>query len=287
MIPGMHVDSQDRVYVFNRTPNVVYVLDSNGNFLNMWGQDRFVDYVLHRPHGLYIGVDQRAYLTDLSDHTVRKFTLDGTLLLTLGAEGKPGEPGEPFRRPADVAISGSGEIFVADGYDNSRVHKFSSDGELLKSWGKKGKGPGEFNLPHGIWVDKDDYVWVTDRENNRIQIFSAEGSYVRQLTHFVQPSEVFIDADDIVYVPEISGRMSIMSMDGQLLARWGGEKSFLLEYVSKVQGDFISYRDIVNQVLKAPGKFVAAHTCCVDSKGDLYVGEATTGQRLVKYIRKS
>jgi len=285
-VPGMAVDSHDRVYVFNRNPNIVYILDSDGNFVNMWGKDRFADYFQHRAHGIYIGHDQRVYLTDIGDHTVRKFTLDGDLLLTLGTPGNPGKEREPFRRPCAAAISRSGDIFVADGYDNARVHKYSPEGKLLMSWGKPGSGPGEFNLPHGIWVDKDDRIWVADRWNNRIQIFTTEGKFLKQLTGFDEPQVVFIDSENVVYVPEGAGRMSILSLDGELFTRWGCEKNFLLDFISKAPGAFIPYRDVQDQVLKAPGKFISAHDCCVDSKGSLYVGEAQRGQRITKFVRK-
>lgn len=286
-VPGMAVDKRDRIYIFNRNPNHVYIFDRDGNFLSMWDKSLFADFSIHNAHGFYIGPDERAYLTDTRDHTVRKFTLDGKLLLTLGTPGKPGKEGEPFRRPAAAAISSSGDIFVADGYDNARVHKYSPEGKLIKSWGKPGSGPGEFNLPHGIWVDKEDHVWVADRGNDRVQIFTTEGEFLRELKDFAWPSVVYIDREDTVYVPEITiPRMSILNLEGKLLTRWGGEKKHVLDYVSSMPGEFISYRDIVIQCLKAPGKFIAAHTCCVDSKGDLYIGEAATGQRISKYIRK-
>ncbi len=287
MVPGLAVDKRDRVYVFNRNPNHVYIFDHDGNFLSMWDKSIFADYSIHSPHGFYIGPDERVYLTDMLDHTVRKFTLDGKLLLTLGTPGKLGKEGDPFRKPTAAAISSSGDIFVSDGYDNARVHKYSPEGKLLKSWGKPGTGPGEFNLPHGIWVDKDDRVWVADRENNRIQIFDTEGKFLKQLTDFASPGVVYIDREDTVYVPEIHiPRMSILNLEGKLLARWGGEKKHVLDYLSTLPGDYISSRDLIRKCLKAPGKIVDGHDCCVDSEGDLYLGEAAAGQRLTKYIRK-
>ena len=285
-VPGLAVDSEDRLYVFNRHPNHLFILDRNGNYVTTWNERIFENYALHSPHGFYIGPDEKVYITDVRDHTVRKFTLDGKLLLTLGAEGKPGKEGEPFRRPAGAAISSSGDIFVADGYDNAKIHKFSPEGELLLSWGKPGTAPGEFNLPHGVWVDKDDRVWVADRQNNRLQLFTTEGKYLNQFTDFNLPSTVFIDSEDTVYVPEIAGRMSILNLDGKLLARWGSDKRFLMDFVSKSRGDFIPYREIMSKCLKGPGQFSAAHACWADSRGDLYVGEVESGQRVQKFIRK-
>ena len=282
-VPGIGVDSKDRIYVYNRYPPRVYVLNNNGKFLNMWGEDIFGDSWLHSPHGLYVGSDDMVYCTDNLDHTVRKFTLDGELIFTLGTEEKPGKEGAPFNRPTATALSKSGDLFISDGYGNSRVHKFSPDGEHQLSWGKPGTGPGEFNLPHGIWVDKDDRVWVADRQNHRIQIFTTEGEYISQLTDFSYPSDFFM-RDDIVYVAEVGGRMSILNLKGELLSRWGGEKSFVQDYISKIKGDYIPNFDLYTECLHAPGKFVDAHCCCVDSKGSIYVGEIKGG--VTKFIRR-
>jgi DNA-binding beta-propeller fold protein YncE len=192
---------------------------------------------------------------------VKVFTLKGELLSTLGSKGRPGEGGAPFNRPTNVAIAPSGEMYVSDGYGNSRVHKFSRGGELLLSWGAPGNGPGQFSIPHGVWVDGDDRVLVTDRQNNRIQVFDSDGEFLTQWTGLRRPCTVFIDRDDNVYVAELESRMSILNSDGELLARWGGTKS------------------------AAPGQFVAPHCAWVDSRGDLYVGEVLEGQRIQKFER--
>lgn len=256
-VAGVAVDSRDRVFVFNRSPHPVIVLDRYGGFLTSWGEG-----VFKRPHGIYIGHDNRVYCADDGDHTVRKFTLDGKLLLVLGTEDLPGEDGRPFNRPTNVALSPSGEIYVSDGYSNARIHKFSPDGTLLLSWGEHGEGPGQFNIPHGVWVDGDNRVYVADRQNNRIQIFTSQGEYLTQWTGFLRPCSIFIDTENNVYIPELHARMSILSVDGELVARWGGERS------------------------DAPGQFIAPHCACTDSRGDLYIGETLKGQRIQKFVRK-
>lgn len=257
-VAGVAVDSNDRVYVFNRSPHPVIVLNRNGNFLTSWGEG-----VFKRPHGIYITQDDYVYCVDDGNHTVRKFTLDGKLLLTLGMEDQPGENGAPFNRPTNATLSPSGEIYVSDGYVNSRVHKFSADGTLLLSWGTLGDEPGQFNIPHGIWVDGEDRVYVADRQNNRIQIFTSQGKYITQWTDFLQPCSIFMDCENKVYIPELQARMSILSIEGELLARWGGEKS------------------------NTPGQFIAPHCAWVDSKGDLYIGETLQGQRIQKFAKKT
>jgi DNA-binding beta-propeller fold protein YncE len=258
-VAGVAVDSQDRVYVFNRGEHPVIVFDRDGRFLNSWGEGLF-----KTAHGVYMGPDDHIYLVDSGNHTVREFTNDGKLLVTLGTEDHPGADGAPFNKPTGVALSPSGEIYVSDGYGNRRIHKYSPDGKLLLSWGEEGDGVGQFALPHGVFVDRQNRVYVADRENQRIQIFTPQGEFITQWTNFdnCKPCTVFIDHDDIVYVPELHQRMSIFNMEGRLLERWGEDEP--------------SHK---------PGQFFAPHTACTDSRGDLYVGEVLEGQRIQKFLR--
>ncbi|MGQ9607770.1 MAG: peptidyl-alpha-hydroxyglycine alpha-amidating lyase family protein [bacterium] len=256
-VAGIVIDSLDRVYVFNRSEHPMMIFDHNGNFINSWGEGMFVT-----PHGICLDQDKYIFLADSGNHTVKKFTLNGKLLMTLGTENKPGESGRPFNRPTDVSVSPSGYIYISDGYGNRHVHKFDSNGNLIKSWGGSGDGPGQFALPHGIFAHKNGNIYVADRENHRIQIFTSEGEFVNQWkTDFNMPCTVFIDKDDNVYIPELRHRISIMNLNGELIARWGGVEN------------------------NKPGEFVAPHTACVDSYGNLYVGEVLEGQRIQKFIR--
>ena len=275
-VAAVATDSRDRVYVFNRGAHPVMVFDREGNFLFSWGSGLFV-----RAHGIFIGPDESVYCTDDSDHTVRKYTPDGRLLLTLGTSGKPSntgatsvdfrtilQAGPPFHYPTNLVLSPEGDVYISDGYGNARVHKFSADGRLLFSWGEPGSGPGQFRLPHGIAVDRQGNVYVADRENSRIQLFDADGKFLEEWKDVARPCQVFIDADQDVYVAELGfragmwpgtmapdagapdGRVSIFDSRGQLRARWGGGRN-----------------------PSAPGDFFAPHGLCVDSRGDLYVAE--------------
>jgi len=179
-VAGVGTDSRDNVYVFNRGAHPIVVFDRDGKVLGSFGEGQ-----VSRPHGLCVGPDDSLYCVDDWDHTVRKFSPDGRLLMTLGASGQPSNTGYdvnadwpergvkwaagPFHFPTNVALSQSEEIYVSDGYANARVHKFSPDGELLLSWGSPGNGPGEFWVPHGIAVDSHGTVYVADRENSRVQ----------------------------------------------------------------------------------------------------------------------
>lgn len=271
---GVATDSQDRVFVFARCDHPVLVFNPDGSFVKAWGEGRFV-----RPHGIWIAPDDTVFLTDDLDHTIHRFTPDGELLMTMGVSGKPSDtgcrnsdyrtitqPGQPFNQPTNLAIAPSGELFVSDGYGNCCIHRFSPEGELLQTWGAPGDGPGQFHLPHGIFVDSQSRVFVADRENSRLQLFSPDGEFLEQWTHVARPCNVFIDKQDRVYVAELGwrvgiedarpeetgGRVSILDRSGNLLARWGG-------------GDD-PY---------AAGDFIAPHDIWMDGRGDLYVAEVT------------
>ncbi|HUN47270.1 MAG TPA: peptidyl-alpha-hydroxyglycine alpha-amidating lyase family protein, partial [Stellaceae bacterium] len=173
-VAAVGTDLKDNVYVFNRGEHPMIVFDRAGKFLRSWGEGLF-----HRAHGLHMAPDETVYLTDDGDHTVRRCTLDGKVLMTLGIPGKPAEflSGEPFHRCTHTALSPKGEIYVSDGYGNARVHKYSADGKLLMSWGEPGTDPGQFNIVHNICCDGDGWVYVADRENHRVQVFDGNGRY--------------------------------------------------------------------------------------------------------------
>lgn len=277
-VVAVATDAEDHVYVFNRGEHAVMVFNPDGTFLHSWGEGLFA-----RPHGIFIGPDDAVYCTDDLDHTVRKFTPDGRLLLTLGTSGKPSNTGAtsvdyrtilrfgpPFHFPTNLALSPEREMYVCDGYGNARVHKFSSDGRLIFSFGEPGNGPGQFQVPHGIAVDRQGTVYVADRENSRIQLFTPDGRFLSEWTDVARPCQIFIDEAGNVFVAELGfragmwpgttaptadapgGRVSIFDRHGELQARWGG-----------------------GQNPCAPGDFFAPHGICVDSHGDIYVAEVT------------
>src|SRR5947207_4700429 len=169
-VAAVGVDTQDRVYAFNRGQHPMVVFDRDGNFLRSWGEG-----VFHRAHGVHMAPDDTLWLTDDGDHTVRHCTLDGKILLTIGIPGtpKPYMGGEPFHRCTHTALSPQGDLYVSDGYGNARVHKYAPNGTLIASWGEPGTDPGQFNIPHNICCDADGWVYVADRENHRVQCSTA------------------------------------------------------------------------------------------------------------------
>jgi DNA-binding beta-propeller fold protein YncE len=264
---GVAVDAKDNVFVFTRGEHPVIVFDRDGCFLRSWGEG-----LVRRAHAITIDADQSVWLTDDLHHTIRKFTADGTLLLTIGDPDTPSQlqGGKPFNRPTHVAICPrTGYLFVSDGYGNSRVHKYAPDGRHVMSWGEPGTDPGQFNLPHNLATDADGLVYVADRENHRVQIFDGEGRYQGQWNNLHRPCGLFAsrregehfyigelgpDLPVNLHTPNLGPRVTVLDHKGGRLCRFGkrGEE---------------------------PGAFTAPHTVVVDSRGDLYVGEVSYTSR--------
>ena len=279
-VAGVAVDGEDRVYLICRGDHPILVYDQKGKFLRSWGEGEFS----YRTHGISVGPNGTIFCTDDGNHTVRQFTPEGKLLMTLGVLNTPSDTGYdgkdimsitrgagPFNRPTNIAVGPKGDLYVSDGYGNCRVHQFSPTGQLKRSWGAPGRGPGEFYLPHGIAVASDGRVFVCDRESDRIQIFSPDGEFLSEWTDTQRPTHVVFDSRGRAYVTELAwhegdtsrslgpitkgkerhARMSIFDKDGRVLARWGTPQ------------------------VTAPGSFAAPHGLALDSKCDLYVSEVT------------
>jgi DNA-binding beta-propeller fold protein YncE len=260
------VDSTDRVFVFTRGEHPVMVFDEDGNFLFSWGEKLFT-----RPHGLTIGPDDSVYCVDDMGHTVKKFTPEGKLLFTLGTQGKSSgfNSGIPFNQPTKVALEPeTGAFYVADGYGNARVHKYTADGELLFSWGRSGSGQGEFNLVHSVCTDKNGWVYVADRESHRVQVFDDKGHYIKQWNNLHRPCGLFITQDSPqlaiigqipshlnvnIKFPNLGACVTIHDLDGRQLASIGEPFS----------GE------------QLPAQFLAPHGVAADSRGNIYVGEVS------------
>jgi sugar lactone lactonase YvrE len=268
------------VYVFNRGTHPVVVFDRSGKLLETWGDGAFKN-----PHGFYGASDDTFYCVDTNDHTVRKFTDDGELLLTLGTPGVPSETGSsgytgyansldsltggpPFNRPSIATVSSDGDIWVADGYGNCKVHRFSPDGELKYSWGAAGRGPGQFRLPHSVYVSNEGKIFVVDRENDRIQILGPTGKYLDEWAAR-RPEDIRVAKDGMFYVAEhgypledvpsrgLGSRITIRNPDGIIVSAWGDDGEPW-----------------------APGNFVAPRGIAFDSEESLYVAECTYTARV-------
>lgn len=262
--PGVAVGAQDRVYALTRnTAHPVIVFERDGSFVSSFGQGVFSE----RTHGILAAPDGSVYCADDGTHTITKFTPDGKLLMTLGQRNQPTPrwSGQPFNRPTHAAVSPvTGNVYVSDGYGNSRIHKFTPDGRYISSWGEPGIDPGQFIRPHNIAVDNQDRVYVADRECHRVQVFDGDGTFITMWNNIHRPDGMTMGPDGNVYIGELNGipgvddapglghRVSILDRNGSLLARFG----------DPVEGE-------------EPGQFIAPHGIAVDSHGDIYVSEVS------------
>ena len=245
---GIATDSRDRAYVFQRQGPPVLVFESDGHFLDSWTRRNGLPADAHHIH---IGPDDTVYLTDRDSHMVLAYAAEGELLWSMGTRDEAAMQA-PFNHPADACVAPSGEIYVADGYGNSSVHRFTADGEHISSFGSPGSGPGQFKVPHSIRVSADGRVYVADRENHRVQVFTADGEFLTEWTDFKCPMGVHIDSNQVVYVTDQIPRISLYSLDGELLAR---------------------------------GRtFEGMHQVYTDTQGNIY-GIDTANQRVQKFIK--
>jgi DNA-binding beta-propeller fold protein YncE len=189
-------DLAGNVYVFHRgNSDAVVVFDETGRYLRSFGFDFFGN-----EHGLRLDREGNIWAVDNGNHQVFKFSNDGVLLKELGTKGVTGSDSRTFARPTDIAWDSRGNAYVSDGYTNTRIVKFDRNGEYLTAWGTPGDGPGEFRVPHSIGIDSRDRVYVSDRENNRIQIFDTEGRLLDIWTHLGATQGIFITPEDVMWI---------------------------------------------------------------------------------------
>ena len=181
-VPAVAFDSADRVYVYSRSERPMIVFDREGHIVASWGEE-----VLKDAHGIFIDDRDQIWCVERETHCVRQFTRDGELLMTLGTPDQEGAEGQPFRLPTDLTLDADGFIYVSDGYGNTCIHKYAPNGEFIKTWGRPGTGPGEFDLPHCVRVDQRGRLMVADRANNRIQFFDTDGNYLEEWGGFHHP----------------------------------------------------------------------------------------------------
>ena len=284
---GVGVDSRSNVFVFHHSgrewttpfpkepiarPTVSLIAGQTGKLLAAWGAGLFI-----MPHGLTVDVQDNVWVTDVGLHQVLKFTPAGKLLLTLGERGVPGSDRTHFNRPTDVAVLPDGSCYVSDGYENSRVVKFNAEGQYEFAWGNAGSALGEFDLPHGIAVDRRGRVFVCDRSNDRLQIFDPRGHFLAAWKgpQIGRPYGVSVGPEGQVFVIDGGehdeddgpagkpGRSSFMELDaeGRLLGRGGS-------FGTK------------------PGQFEVGHDLAAARDGSVYVADAQS-QRVQKFVRRN
>jgi hypothetical protein len=249
--------------------------DSSGKLLKAFGAG-----LLLFPHGMHVDSEGNVWVTDGlgkdgKGHQVFKFSPDGRVLMTLGKAGVAGSGPDEFNAPSAVLVAPNGDIFVADGHGgntNARIVKFTKDGKFIKSWGKKGSGPGELDIPHALAMDSRGRLFVGDRQNNRIQIFDQDGNYIDQWFQFSRPSGVFIDKKDIIYVADSESESVAKNHDGWKRGirvgrvRDGVVTAFIPDPVEKTTGTS------------------AAEGVAADANGNIY-GAEVGPKRLMKYSK--
>jgi peptidylamidoglycolate lyase len=285
-VSGVAVDSHNRVFIFHRaegswatdhskpiaSATVLCFEGVSGTPCKAadgkplaWGENRFLE-----PHGLRIDGDDNVWLTDRALQQVFKFTQDGKLLLTIGTERTAGVDVTHFNKPADISFAVDGSVYVADGYGNSRIAKFSREGKFLLDWGKKGTAPGEFDLPHSVAVDAEGRVYVADRNNSRIQVFDGAGKFVQEWksAELGRPWSLTIGPDNLLYVVDGGdlkpygldrGQILKLDLNGKVLAKWSR---------------FGNY----------DGQIYWGHDIAVGRDGAVYVGDVFHGMRVQKFI---
>ena len=238
-----------------RWEHVVMIFDGEGKLVDSWEQYKqlFVNphRILMNPHD----PERHVWLVDDRGHQLFKITNDGSeIKLRLGEKGVPGNDKTHFDRPTDIAWLPNGDFYVTDGYNNTRVVKFSKDGKYLFEWGKPGTGPGEFNLVHGIVIDSNSRIYVSDRSNSRIQVFDENGKYLDEWPNIRSPYFLRLSQDQHIWVSDgVTQKLLKYDLNGNLLYSWGTFGIF-------------------------PGTLWGPHQFSVDSDGNLYIAEVFNGR---------
>ncbi|MGH9787049.1 MAG: peptidyl-alpha-hydroxyglycine alpha-amidating lyase family protein [Terriglobia bacterium] len=245
--------------------NNIIIVDANGKLLESWTQHDHLFQGGRGPHRIRINPhdpQRHVWVVDDMRHQVFKFTNDGKqLVLTLGEAGVPGNDDKHFARPTDIAWLPDGAFFISDGYINTRVVKFDKDGKYLMTWGTPGTGPGQFNLPHAIDIDRNRRLYVSDRSNSRIQVFDENGKHLDTWPNIRSAYVFWVSNDQHLWVADgVTNKFLKYDLNGKLLYSWGTYGTF-------------------------PGAFWGVHGFSVDSEGNLYAAE-TFGGRTQKYRPK-
>jgi hypothetical protein len=282
--PGVAVDKHDNVYVFVRAKPPVQVYTADGKFLRSFGGD----FITKPPH---IKIDERdggnVWLADVAGHTVRKCTPDGKLLLTLGTPDERGVDERHLNMPCDMVTSPAGDVFVADGYGNARVVHFDKSGKFVKAWGSMGVGPRHFSIPHAIAIDSKGRLYVADRNNNRVQVYSQDGELLDSWKDVLVPWGFWMTARDELWVCG-SSPMPWITVPKYADAPLGCPPKDQLFMRFDIDGKLRQLWTVpkAEDGKEKPGELNWLHGMALDSNGNIYAGDII-GKRVQKFVRKA
>jgi hypothetical protein len=284
-VADVAIDARQRVLLLTRFPAAVLVYEPDGTLVTVWGGDVLSD----RPHSITAGPDGLVYVVDELDHAAKVFREGGQLDRVIGTCGVPSATGTdwtrpsfkeiqasirmgapPFNSPTALAVGPEGELYVSDGYGNARVHQFSPAGELLRSWGEPGTGPGQFRVPHSVFLAADGQVLVADREGDRIQVFSPEGEYLTEWTDVQRPTAIAADERGRLYLTELAWLAGDYSWRGGDINAVRPARLTVLDS----QGTVL-WRMTTQGEACLSGNLAAPHGLAVDADASVYVAEVT------------
>ena len=273
-VTGVSVDNMDCVWICTSGRPPVQVYHPNGNYIRGWGE-----HYLKDPHQLRIDSEKNIWVVDGSMHVVRKFTRSGELMLTLGTVGSAGCDDNRFNTPTDVAVALSGDVFVSDGYRNSRVVHFDSSGGFVRAWGRLGVNPGEFSLPHSIVADRFGRLFVAERGNGRIQVFDQCGRYVDQWRSLIIPWGLAVSMNDEIWV---CGSSPAAWQSHEVVLGTPPRDQLLMKFTmdGKAKLQWVIPRS--QDGSESPGDLNWVHCIAEDSMGALYCGDVR-GMRIQKF----
>ncbi|MCC6858385.1 MAG: hypothetical protein IT158_07485 [Bryobacterales bacterium] len=276
---GVVMDSQQRVIVHNQSRDSVILFDRDGKFIKSWGPE-----FEKGAHGLTLRRENGTdflYLADYVRHIVEKRSVDGEKVWSLGYPREAGVyASEEQYKPTNVAVAPNGDFYVADGYGLSYIHQYDSKARYIRTWGGKGKDPGQLDCPHGIWVDtrgREPVLTVADRSNQRLQTFTLDGRHQGFVTEELRRPCHFDQYRDELYIPDLWGRVTVFDKGNRLITHLGDNPG-----VWQTKG----YPNLP-QEQRVPGKFISPHAACVDSDGNVYVVEWISDGRVSKLRRVS
>ncbi len=276
-IPGLAIDDKDRVYIHTRAVPPVQVYDADGKFLKGWGEDLVKD-----SHHIRIDRQGNVWLADTGHHVVMQCTPDGRLLKTLGTKGELGEDESHFNMPTDMAVTPEGEVFVSDGYGNSRIVHFDRDGKFVKAWGKLGIRPGEFSNPHAIALDSKGRLYVADRSNGRVQVFDQGGRFLDEWRNLVVPWDLWISPDDEVWV---CGSTPMPWRETDVILGNPPHDQVFMRFDTSGKLLQIWRVPLGDRGHERPGDCNWVHAMALDSKGNIYAGDIM-GKRAQKFVKQ-